>query len=98
MLGKIGIPFETRFYVDQQPTRAVVESVVSRLPEGVFDLISYRGTRYRELGLAQRDLSEDEWIDLLAEEYRLWRRPVIVAPKGVQVGHNEEAIRALLSD
>lgn len=83
--------------MQEKATPAEVESIVSRLPDGVFDLISFRGNRYKELCLAERDLSEDEWIALLAEEPWLWRRPVIVAPKGVTVGWNEEQIRALFS-
>lgn len=97
MLGKLGIEYQTRLFMQEKATVAEVESIIRRLPDGVFDLISFRGNRYKELCLAERDLSEAEWIDLLTEEPWLWRRPVIVAPKGVQVGWNEEAIRALLS-
>lgn len=93
----MGIEYQTRLFMQEKATPAEVESIIRRLPDGVFDLISFRGNRYKELCLAERDLSEAEWIDLLAEEPWLWRRPVIVAPKGVHVGWNAEAIRALLS-
>lgn len=92
----MGIAYETRLFMQEKATPAEVESIIRRLPDGVYDLISVRGNRYKELCLAERDLSEAEWIDLLAEEPWLWRRPVIVTPKGVQVGFNEEAIKALL--
>lgn len=97
MLGKIGIPYQTRRFFEEPATPAEVEAIVRRLPNGVNDLISTRGRRYKELNLAERDLTEVETIFLLAAEPWLWRRPVIVAPKGVQVGYNEDAIRALLS-
>jgi Spx/MgsR family transcriptional regulator len=98
LLGQLGIPYQARLFFEEKPTVAEVESIVRRLPDGVFDLVSVRGNRYKELCLAERDLTESEWIALLAEEPRLWRRPVIVTPKGVQVGFNADAIKALLSE
>lgn len=93
----MGIEYEARLFMQEKASPAEVESIVRRLPDGVFDLISFRGNRYKELCLAERDLSEAEWIDLLAEEPWLWRRPVIVTPKGVLVGGNEAKIKEFLS-
>lgn len=96
MLGKSGVRYETRRFFEELPTRAEVESIVRRLPNGVHDLLSTRSTRYRELKLAERNLTDAEILDLLVAEPGLWRRSVIVTPKGVQVGYNEEGIKAIL--
>jgi Spx/MgsR family transcriptional regulator len=93
----MGIPYEERLFFQQKPTPAEVEQIVHRLPNGVHDLISTRSRRYKELGLAERDLTEVELIALLAAEPGLWRRPVIVTETGIQIGYNAEAIKALLS-
>jgi Spx/MgsR family transcriptional regulator len=96
LLGEMGIPYQERLFFKQQPTTAEVEAIGRRLPNGVTDLLSTRSRRYKELNLAERDLTEVETIALLAAEPGLWRRPVIMTAKGVQVGYNADAIKAIL--
>ena len=44
---------------------------LSLLPGGVADLISTRGRAYRELGLADKSLSPQEWLDMIEQHPRL---------------------------
>ena len=45
---------------------------------GPTELFSRRARKYRELNLSERDLSRDELVKLMAEEYTFIKRPVLV--------------------
>lgn len=73
-----------------------VRQLVQLLPGGVNDLVSTRSRRYRELNLAESQLTGEQWLRLLVNEPGLWRRPVAVKGDTVVVGYNEKALRALV--
>lgn len=87
---------EERRYFTDMPTENEVRDVASKLPGGVDDLISTRGRRFRELNLAEAELTSEQWVRLLANEPGLWRRPVAVKGDRAVVGYDEEALRALM--
>ncbi len=61
-------------------------------PRGAEGLLSRRGTRFRELGLDRRGFREDELLDLLAQEPKLLRRPLITDGRHLVVGYDEQAL------
>lgn len=87
---------ERRFF-KQKPTVEEVRAIAARLPGGAHDILSKRSRRYKELGLAEKDLSEEELIQLLAEEPGLWRRPIVISGEEIVVGYDESSLRSLLS-
>ncbi len=58
--------------------RARIEEL-AQLVGGVDLLFSKRALKYREMKLNERNLSEDEMLDLMADEYTFIRRPVLVS-------------------
>lgn len=96
LLGQLGAEVKERRYFDQRPTEDEVRHLARLLPGGVNDLISTRGRRYRELELADAQLTEEQWVRLLANEPGLWRRPVAVKGEKVVVGYDEEALKSLV--
>lgn len=61
------------------------------------DLLSTRSRAYRALGLAGRELSDDELIDLMVEEPTLLRRPIVVIDDRAVVGSDRERLAAALA-
>lgn len=59
------------------------------------EVLSTRSRAYRDLGLAEKQLSEDELLDLMVQEPTLLRRPLIVGPSGALVGFNQKQLEAL---
>lgn len=62
---------------------------VRRLAErtgGAGKLFSRRARKYRAMGLHERDLSEEEMLRLMTEEYTFVTRPVVVAEGGAVAG------------
>ncbi len=66
---------------------------------GLDVLVNKRGTTYRNLGLKDKEVSEEAMIDLLVENQSMIKRPVLVQDHAVLVGYDEDAFEAfVLSD
>lgn len=95
MLGGTGAEVEYRHYFKDKPGEAEIRELAAQLPGGVRDLVSTRSVKYRELGLADQQLTDDEWVALLAREPGLWRRPVTVKGDQVVIGYDPKALETL---
>jgi len=73
------------------PDRQILKALASKLQGGVSALIGTRGRAYKELGLAGKALSDDEWLDLIEKTPRLLRRPILTDGDTVMVGFVKEA-------
>jgi arsenate reductase-like glutaredoxin family protein len=60
------------------------------------EVLSKRSRAYKALGLAERQPSDDELLDLMAQEPTLLRRPLIISPGGVTVGFNQKQLQELI--
>lgn len=97
MLANTGAAFQERLYFKQKPTEDEVRALAARLPGGPRDILSTRSRRYKEMGLADRQLSDEELIALLAQEPGLWRRPIVIRGDQVVIGYDPKSLEALLS-
>jgi arsenate reductase-like glutaredoxin family protein len=60
------------------------------------DVLSTRSRPYKELGLKDGEISEDELLDLMVEHPALIRRPLVIADRGAVVGFNRAGLTDLL--
>lgn len=65
---------------------------------GAEELFSKRAVKYREMKLGDRDLSEEEMIDLMAEEYTFLKRPILVVNGKASAGYYEKFFDLFLSE
>ena len=61
------------------------------------ELFSRRAMKYRSMGLADKDLSETDYRQLILEEYTFLKRPVIVVDEQVFVGSSKKSIEGALA-
>jgi arsenate reductase-like glutaredoxin family protein len=97
LLGTKDAQVTERLFFKQKPTEDEVRALAAKLPGGARDLLSTRSRRYKELGLADKQLSEAELIPLLAQEPGLWRRPVVIRGDEVVIGYDAPKLESLLS-
>jgi arsenate reductase len=64
---------------------------------GVEKLFSKRAMKYRAMGLHEREVSEDEMVRLMSEEYTFVTRPVIVLGDRATAGFSAKRVDALLA-
>lgn len=69
---------EKRNIREEPLSREEVENLAKLLGDAA-NLFSRRSVKYRELGLKDKNLSETEMLDLMADEYTFLKRPVLVA-------------------
>ena len=76
--------------IKQEPlARAEVEKLAKMLG-GPEELFSRRAVKYREMKLAERQLSGEEMLDLMAEEYTFLKRPMLVMKGKAVAGYFEK--------
>ncbi len=93
MLSATGIPFEERDLVKQPVTAEELRRYAKQV--GVQALINKKGQKYKALELGKQDLSDEEWIQLLASDPDLVKRPILVIGDEVVPGLDRARIAAL---
>ncbi|XWN37798.1 MAG: Spx/MgsR family RNA polymerase-binding regulatory protein [Balneola sp.] len=63
---------------------------------GLDVLVNKRGTTYRNLGLKDKKLSDQDMIQTLQENQSMIKRPVLVFGEAVLVGYDEQAFNNFL--
>lgn len=86
-----GIETEFQDFVKTPPTKEQLREWAKRAEGGIEALVNPRGTRYRELGLKDKSLTEEEWLDLLSQDGKLLRRPLLIGDELFVVGYDQEA-------
>jgi arsenate reductase len=76
--------------IKEEPlSRAEIEELAKTLGSAE-NLFSRRSAKYRELGLRDKILSEDEMLDLMAGEYTFLKRPILAVNDKVIAGFFEK--------
>jgi arsenate reductase (glutaredoxin) len=63
---------------------------------GVETLFSRRAMKFRQMGLHERTLDDDEMVRLMAQEYTFVTRPVVVRDERAAAGFSARRIDALI--
>ncbi|MEX0722654.1 MAG: arsenate reductase family protein [Gracilimonas sp.] len=65
---------------------------------GLDVLVNKRGRKWRDLGLADKDLSDDELFEQLLKHQTMIKRPVLLKEESVLVGYDEESFEAFIAE
>lgn len=96
MIRQSGVEPEIIEYLKTPPSRAKLLELIRAMGITVRDLLRERGTPYRELGLDNPDLTDDQLIDQMMEHPILINRPIVLTPKGVKLCRPSETVIPLL--
>lgn len=96
MLDESGASYEVREYFKERVTRDELDNLLQATGLEVADVLSTRSTPYKQGKLAEKDLSDDEILNMMTEEPRLIKRPILVSGSNAIVGFNEQRIRQLV--
>jgi arsenate reductase len=96
-LEEKGIPIRGDHNLKEQPLsedeiRALAEKV-----GGVEKLFSKRAMKYRHMGLHEQQLSDDDLVRLMAQEYTFVTRPVLVRGDRATAGFSAKRVDELVS-
>lgn len=68
------------------------------LKVGLDVLVNRRGRKWRDLGLADKDLTDEELFEQLLEHQTMIKRPVLLKDESVLVGYDEESFEAFIAE
>lgn len=97
VLKESGVEYERREYFKDRFSKAELRALLESAGLSVRDVISTRSTPYKQHDLANRSLDDDEILDLMVEDPRLLRRPIVTGTDGVVVGHNSGKLQDLIA-
>lgn len=88
--------FELQDIKSEPMTLAQIDEMKKR--SGTYEsLFSRKAMKYRSMGLADKDLSEEDYQKLIQDEYTFLKRPVFIIQDEIFVGNSKKEIERLLS-
>jgi Spx/MgsR family transcriptional regulator len=96
MLKESGVQYERREYFKDRFTKDELRGLLASAGLTVGDVISTRSTPYKQHELANKTLSDDEILDLMVEDPRLLRRPIVISDEKFVIGHNAGKLKDLI--
>ena len=96
ILKERGVDFEAiNYYIDPIPKKKLKE-LLAKMRLSASDILRTKEPIYRELKLAERNLSNDELIDLMVKHPDLIQRPIVEKGKKAILARPAERIREVL--
>ena len=95
-LDSYGVAYEEYNILTQPMTSDDLKAILSKTENGTEDIISTRSKVFQKLNIDVDDLTINQLIVLISEHPSLLRRPIIMDDKRMQIGFNEDEIRAFL--
>lgn len=90
------ISFVERNIRDEPLTVGELQEILRLTINGTDDIIAKRSAPYKAMKLDFDELSLLELLEIIHEQPRLLKSPIIVSEKKLQVGYHEEEIRQFL--
>lgn len=90
------VAYDVVHIVEHPPTKAALKKWLNNSGLPIKKFFNTSGQLYRELGMKHKinELSEDELLQLLAENGKLIKRPIVTDGERVTVGFKEDAFRS----
>lgn len=91
-----GQPFTAINYYEQPFTRALLTGLLKKAGLSAKDILRTKEDIYKELGLAKKQVSEDELIALMLKHPDLIQRPLVEKGEKVILARPAETVKKLL--
>lgn len=95
-LDSYGVAYQEHNILTQPMTSDDLKAILSKTENGTEDIISTRSKVFQKLNVDVDDLTINQLLVLISEHPSLLRRPIIMDDKRMQIGFNEDEIRAFL--
>ncbi|MEC3875291.1 ArsC/Spx/MgsR family protein [Chryseobacterium salviniae] len=91
-LDENGVPFEIINIIEEPLSVQEIKAVLKKLNQSVFHIIRKNEKLYLEK-YAGKNLSEEEWIHILAENPSLIQRPILIKGSVAMLGRPVENVK-----
>ena len=96
LLRESGVDFEKVNYYIEPLTKKKLAELLGKMNISARELLRTSEQIYRDLGLAKKQLSDDELIDVMIKHPDLIQRPIVERGKRAVLGRPVENVKALL--
>lgn len=96
LLKESGKPFTAINYYEKPFTKAQLKSLLKKAGLAPKQILRTKEDLYKELDLAKKNLSDDEWLDVLVAHPDLIQRPIVEKGEKVILARPAEAVKELL--
>ena len=96
LLKESGKPFTAINYYEKPFTKAQLKNLLKKAGLSPKDILRTKEDSYRDLGLAKKTLSDDEWLDVLVAHPDLIQRPIVEQGEKVILARPAESVKELL--
>jgi arsenate reductase len=96
LLRESGVDFEKVNYYNQPLTKAKLTELIRKMKISPRELLRTSESIYKELGLAKRELKDDEIISLMVKHPDLIQRPIVERGSRAVLGRPTEKVKELL--
>jgi arsenate reductase len=83
-------------YLKTPPSRVMLRNLLARMGVAVRSLLREKDTPYRQLGLDDPSLSDEQLLDAMEREPILINRPIVVTELGVKLCRPAETVLEIL--
>jgi regulatory protein spx len=95
-LEEHGIEYTERNILTEPLTVDEIKSILRLTEDGTEEIISKNSNTYKELNVDIDSLPLKQLYQLIMENPKMLRRPIMLDEKRIQVGYNDEEIRSFL--
>lgn len=96
LLQEQGLQPEIRLYLEDAPDAAELRSILQKLGIRARELMRKGEAEYREQGLADETLTEEELISAMVRTPKLIERPIVLAGGRAAIGRPPESVLEIL--
>ena len=96
LLKDNGQSFKAINYYETPFTKAQLKSLLKKAGLSPVDIVRTKEDIYKDLGLAKKNLSNDEWLDLLIAHPDLIQRPIVEKGEKAILARPAESVKELL--
>jgi Spx/MgsR family transcriptional regulator len=96
-LTENGIAYQERHLFRDPPSREELLDIIKMTTNGLDDILSTRSKTFKELDLEIEDMTVFELLQVLSDEPRLLRRPILVDGEKIIIGYNRTAMQEMFA-
>jgi len=98
LIQERGIQPKVIEYLEQPPSKAQLKKILIQLGMNARELIRKKEPEYKQLGLDDPGLTDDQLIDAMVQHPKLIERPIVVSGGKAALGRPPEKVLEILSD
>ncbi len=91
-LAEQGVTYEERHLYKDPPTSDELKDIITKTHNGTEEILSTRSHYFKSLNMDIEDMKLNDFLDFLAKEPKLLKRPILTDGDNIVIGYNKDAL------